>query len=219
MNGDKFKSLEVKEQVNYVNELLKKGDTVDNIRLNLGIGKNYIGNTFKANGYIKDNISKLYILDTKNTSNTINTNTTNNTYNTNSTSNTCNTDNTINTINTNNTYNTNYKYQDIKALENRLNSLEKEFEKLKLIVNSNTYTTNNTSNTDTTRNTNNTITTCNSKEIIKYNTNNLVSRNYKIDKEVLEQFVEFCKVNKLKYNHNVSDLITNAILEYMNKNR
>ncbi len=208
MNGDKFKSLEVKEQVNYINELLKKGDTVDNIRLNLGIGKNYIGNTFKANGYIKDNISKLYILDTKNTSNTINTSTTNNTYNTNSTSNTCNTDN------TNNTCNTNYKYQDIKALESRLNSLEKEFEKLKLIVNSNI---NADSKIITTRNTNNTITTCNSKEIIKYKSSNLVSRNYKIDKEVLEQFVEFCKVNKLKYNHKVSDLITNAIVEYMNK--
>ena len=201
MNGDKFKSLEVKEQVNYVNELLKKGDTVDNIRLTLGIGKNYIGNTFKANGYIKDNISKLYILDTKNTSNTINTN---NTNNTNSTSNTCNTDNTCNT---------NYKYQDIKALENRLNSLEKEFEKLKLIVNSNT---NADSKIITTRNTNNTITTCNSKEIIKYKSSNLVSRNYKIDKDVHEQFVEFCKVNKLKYNYKVSDLITNAILEYIN---
>ena len=146
MNGEQFKALEVKEQVNYINELLKKGDTVDNIRLTLGIGKNYIGNTFKANGYIKDNISKLYILDTKNTCNTSNTST------------------------TNNTCNTNYKYQDIKALENRLNSLEKEFEKLKLIVNSNTnatYNTNNTCNTDTTSNTFNTITTCNSKEIIK----------------------------------------------------
>lgn len=190
MNGEQFKALEVKEQVNYINELLKKGDTVDNIRLNLGIGKNYIGNTFKVNGYIKDNISKLYILDTKNTSNA---------------SNTC---------NTNNTIDTNYKYQDIKNLESRLNSLEKEFDKLKIIVNSNAYTTNNTSNTDTTINT---ITTCNSKEIIKYKSSNLVSRNYKIDKEVLEQFVEFCKVNKLKYNHNVSDLITNAIVEYMDK--
>lgn len=186
MNGEQFKALEVKEQVNYINELLKKGDTVDNIRLTLGIGKNYIGNTFKANGYIKDNISKLYILDTKNTSNTINTSTTNNTYN------------------TNNTCNTNYKYQDIKALENRLNSLEKEFEKLKSIVNSKTNADSNTSN---------------SKEIIKYKSSNLVSRNYKIDKEVLEQFVEFCKVNKLKYNHNVSDLITNAIVEYMKRNK
>lgn len=213
MNGDKFKSLEVKEQVNYVNELLKKGDTVDNIRLTLGIGKNYIGNTFKANGYIKDNISKLYILDTKNTSNTINTNTTNNTCNTNSTSNTCNTDNTYNT------YNTNYKYQDIKALENRLNSLEKEFEKLKLIVNSNINADSKIITTRNTNNTNNTITTCNNKEIIKYKSSNLVSRNYKIDKEVLEQFVEFCKANKLKYNHKVSDLITNAILEYMNKHK
>lgn len=207
MNGEQFKALEVKEQVNYINELLKKGYTVDNIRLTLGIGKNYIGNTFKANGYIKDNISKLYILDTKNTC------TTSNTYNTD------NTDNTDNTYNTSTTCNTNYKYQDIKALENRLNSLEKEFEKLKSIVNSNTSTTCNTFTTDTTNNTFNTNTTCNSKEIIKYKPSNLVSRNYKIDKEVLEQFVEFCKVNKLKYNHNVSDLITNAIVEYMNKNK
>ena len=54
MDGEKFKSLEVKEQVKYINELLKQGDTVDNIRMTLGIGKNYIGKTFKANGYIKE---------------------------------------------------------------------------------------------------------------------------------------------------------------------
>ena len=35
----------------YVNELLQQGDSVDNIRINLGVGKNYIGNTFKDRGY------------------------------------------------------------------------------------------------------------------------------------------------------------------------
>ena len=53
MNGKKFKSLEVKEQVNYINKLLKQGYTLDNIRLTLGIGKNYIGKTFKKEGYKK----------------------------------------------------------------------------------------------------------------------------------------------------------------------
>lgn len=54
-------------------------------------------------------------------------------------------------------------------------------------------------------------------EIKKYNSNNLVSRNYKIDREVADEFVKFCKVNKLKYDYKVSDLITNSLVEYMDK--
>ena len=191
MNAEQFKALEVNKQVEYINELLKKGDTVDNIRLTLGVGKNYIGNTFKANGYVRDKVTKLYI------------------FNTNATSNTCNTTNTIDTNNTNNTSNTYNNSNDIKALESKVNSLENELNKLKKIV-FNTCNTYNTIDTDN---------TCNTKEIIKYNSNSLVSRNYKIDKEVLEQFIQFCKASKLKHNHNVSDLITNAILEYMNNHK
>lgn len=197
MDAEQFKSLEVNKQVKYVNKLLKEGDTVDNIRTALGIGKNYIGSTFKANGYVRDKATKLYILNTCNTSNT---------------NNTIDTDKINNTSNTCNTYN---KSNDIKALENKVNSLENELNKLKKIV----FNTCNTCNTCNTYNTIDADNTCNTKEIIKYNSNNLVSRNYKIDKDILEQFIQFCKASKLKYNHNVSDLITNAMLEYMNNHK
>ena len=46
MTGEQFKALELEQQVEYINGLLEQGDTVDNIRIALGIGKNYIGNNF-----------------------------------------------------------------------------------------------------------------------------------------------------------------------------
>ena len=51
MNSTDFKGLDIEYKVKYVNELLQQGDSVDNIRINLGVGKNYIGKTFKEQGY------------------------------------------------------------------------------------------------------------------------------------------------------------------------
>ena len=51
MSGNEFKDLDIEFKVKYVNELLQQGDSVDNIRINLGVGKNYIGNKFKEHGY------------------------------------------------------------------------------------------------------------------------------------------------------------------------
>lgn len=75
MNGEQFKALELEQQVQYVNGLLEQGDTVDNIRSVLGVGKNYIGNNFSKGGYKKDRATGLYIK--AGTEATINTNTTN----------------------------------------------------------------------------------------------------------------------------------------------
>lgn len=185
MNGEQFKTLELEQQVEYINELLEQGDTVDNIRIALGVGKNYIGTNFKKGGYIKNRATGLYIL---NTSNTINTSTTNKAIL--------------------KTQEHSKKANNIKVLENRIDSLEKELEQLKAIV---------LSNTSKAIEINNTSNTTNTIEIKKYNSNNLVSRNYKIDREVADEFVKFCKVNKLKYDYKVSDLITNALIEYMGK--
>lgn len=193
LDGEQFKALELEQQVEYINGLLEQGETVDNIRIALGIGKNYIGNNFKKGGYVKDRASGLYIL---NTGNTINTNN----------SNISNTNNTIEAIQK--VQEQSKKANNIKALENRIRSLEKELEQLKAIVLSNT---NNTIEITDIGNTSNT------REIKKYNTNDLVSRNYKIDRAVADEFVKFCKVNKLKYDYKVSDLITNALVEYMEK--
>lgn len=117
---------------------------------------------------------------------------------------------------TNNTSNTNVvnksnkkareakvKDNNIKVLENRINSLENELEQLKAMVLGNTSNTYNTIDASSTR------------EIIKYESDNLVSRNYKIDKEVAEQFVKFCKIQKLTNDYKVSDLATNALVEFM----
>ena len=75
MTGEQFKALGLEQQVEYINELLQEGNTVDNIRMALGVGKNYIGNNFSKGGYKKDRVTGLYIK--AGTEATINTNTTN----------------------------------------------------------------------------------------------------------------------------------------------
>lgn len=61
MTGEQFKALGLEQQVEYINELLQEGNTVDNIRMTLGVGKNYIGNNFSKGGYKKDRATGLYI--------------------------------------------------------------------------------------------------------------------------------------------------------------
>ena len=61
MTGEQFKALGLEQQVEYINELLQEGNTVDNIRMALGVGKNYIGNNFSKGGYKKDRATGLYI--------------------------------------------------------------------------------------------------------------------------------------------------------------
>ena len=51
MSGNEFKGLDIESKVKYVNELLQQGDSVDNIRTTLGIGKNYIADKFGKGGY------------------------------------------------------------------------------------------------------------------------------------------------------------------------
>lgn len=51
MNGEEFKNIDIESKVEYINDLLSQGDSVDNIRTILGVGKNYIANTFKKHGY------------------------------------------------------------------------------------------------------------------------------------------------------------------------
>ena len=51
-------------------------------------------------------------------------------------------------------------------------------------------------------------------EIKTFETDNLVSRSYKVDADVQQAFKVFCRVNG-KYN--ISDILSNAMLEYMEK--
>ena len=120
MTGEQFKALGLEQQVEYINGLLEQGDTVDNIRITLGIGKNYICNNFPKGGYKKDRATGLYI---KAGQQNINTNTT-----------------ALNKANkkvvkdkqgTNNT----------KSLEDRMNSLEKQIEGIVAMLDNTNNTT------------------------------------------------------------------------------
>lgn len=128
MNGEQFKALELEQQVEYINGLIEQGDTVDNIRVVLGVGKNYIGSNFKKGGYTRDRATGLYI---KAGQENININTTNTTA-----PNKANKNVTKDKESINNT----------KSLENRIESLERQIEGIMAIL----ETTNNTNTTVTT---------------------------------------------------------------------
>ena len=123
MNGEQFKALEVEKQVEYINSQLEKGDTVDNIRVVLGVGKNYIGTNFKKGGYVKDRVTGLYIKAGQENINTTNTTA-------------------LNKANKKVTKD-NQSINNTKSLENRIESLERQIEGIMAIL----ETTNNTNNT------------------------------------------------------------------------
>ena len=201
MNKEEFNALVLEQQVQYINDCLQE-TSLAKIGKSIGIDESTIRTRFNSNGYFrasKEDDKKRRFIASGDTVNTLNTS---NIHNTKDTNNTGNTSKAKRQSNNN---------SNIKALENRVYSLEKELEQLKEIVLSNTKNTNNTIGITNIDNDSNT------REIIKYKSNNLVSRNYKIDKDVAEQFVKFCKVQKLTNDYKVSDLATNALVEYMEK--
>ena len=183
MNGEQFKALEVEQQVEYINGLLEQGDTVDNIRIALGVGKNYIRNSFSKGGYKKDRATGLYILVGE-----------------------AKAENKVNSTKKANRKVLESKMEGdrIKVLETKIEGLETNLEQIKAMLNTIVTKSNNANTTigiiDT--------------EIKTFETDNLVSRSYKVDADVQQAFKVFCRVNG-KYN--ISDILSNAMLEYMEK--
>lgn len=183
MTGEKFKALALEQQVEYINSQLEQGETVDNIRIALGVGKNYIGNNFKKGGYVKDRATGLYILVGEAKS-----------------------ENKVNSTKKANRKVLESKMEGdrIKVLETKMESLETNLEQIKAMLNTIVTKGNNVNTTigiiDT--------------EIKTFETDNLVSRSYKVDADVQQAFKVFCRVNG-KYN--ISDILSNAMLEYMEK--
>lgn len=188
MNGEQFKELDIEQQVNYVNELLKEGDSVDNIRLTLGIGKNFIATTFKNNGYkLNRNINQYVSVATV----------------------------TINVAQTNkkpiekpkNITNINTEDDKYKALETEIEGLKlqiKDIYKLLDKIQDNNVTTNVA--TDTTS----ILHSC----IDSYDTKDTVNRNYRIYNDIQEEFATFCKEHR---QYKVQDIVSSAIKEYLDK--
>ena len=111
MTGIEFKALGLEQQVKYINGLLQEGNTVDSIRIALGVGKNYIGSNFSKGGYKKDRATGLYIKAGQEA--TINNNTTNNKK--------------AQKLN-NKALSSNNRVNNTKLLEKRVEGLEKQLE-------------------------------------------------------------------------------------------
>ena len=201
LTGSEFKELEVSEQVQLVNDLIEHGYSVERIRKSLEIGKNYISNTFKANGYTKDKETKLFIKATQGQETTKNT-----------------------TKATGGTNKANKDLQkqeeDLKepnTLEDKVKHLEDEIkgimDTLELVADSiiefdlkiNKLATNTITNTTT---------ATSSKLKVKKLKGNKVTRSFKLNEQVQKDFKAFCKANS---EYEVGEILATAMLEYMEK--
>ena len=188
MNSTDFKELDIESKVKYVNELLQQGDSVDNIRTTLGIGKNYIANTFAKGGYkLNRNINQYIKCDdvVTNTTNVVKQNIkpsepkkkTNN-------------------INTNDSY--------YKALEGQIKDIQKQINLINNRLDNNSITTNVVTDT----------TSIIHSSIDSYDRNDTKSSHYRIYTDIQEEFKKFCKDNR---QYKVQDIISSAIKEYLDK--
>ena len=188
MNSTDFKGLDIESKVKYVNELLQQGDSVDNIRTTLGIGKNYIANTFAKDGYkLNRNINQYIKCDDVVT-------------------------NTTNVVKQNikpsepkkETNNINTKDSYYKALEWQIKDLQKQINLINNRLDNNSITTNVVTDT----------TSIIHSSIDSYDRNDTTSSHYRIYTDIQEEFKKFCKDNR---QYKVQDIISSAIKEYLDK--
>lgn len=167
MNGEQFKELDIESKVKYINELLEQGDSVDNIRITLGVGKNYIANTFKRFGYTLNRNLNQYVCI-----NDVATNTTNISI-----------EPTDKAINKSKNVNNTNKY---KALEEQIKDLQKQIDMINNRLDSNIIDT--TVAID--------ATSIIHKSIDSYDTKDTVNRNYRIYTDIHKELTTFCKEHK-----------------------
>lgn len=188
MSGNEFKDLDIESKVKYVNELLQQGGSVDNIRTTLGIGKNYIANTFAKGGYkLNRNINQYIKCDDVVT-------------------------NTTNVVKQNikpsepkkETNNINTKDSYYKALEGQIKDIQKQINLINNRLDNNSITTNVVTDT----------TSIIHSDIDKLRNTDTTSSHYRIYKDIQEEFKAFCKEHK---QYKVQDIISSAIKEYLDK--
>lgn len=189
MNSTDFKELDIESKVKYVNELLQQGDSVDNIRINLGVGKNYIGNTFKEDGYKLNRNINQYIKGDN-----VVTNTTNVVKKPNKK--VSKESNKVNNINTSD--------DRIKVLEGQIKDLQKQINLINNRLDNNSITTNVVTDT----------TSIIHSDIDKLRNTDTTSSHYRIYKDIQEEFKAFCKEHK---QYKVQDIISSALKEYLDK--
>lgn len=188
MSGNEFKGLDIESKVKYVNELLQQGDSVDNIRINLGVGKNYIGDTFKKHGYkLNRNINQYIKNDDVVTYTTNVVKKTNKKVSKES--------NKVNNINTSD--------DRIKVLERQIKDLQSQINIINDMLNKNNATNVVIDTTSIIH-----------SSIDSYDRNDTKSSHYRIYTDIQEEFKAFCKEHK---QYKVQDIISSAIKEYLDK--
>ncbi len=188
MSGNEFKDLDIEFKVKYVNELLQQGDSVDNIRINLGVGKNYIGNTFKEQGYkLNRNINQYIKNDTVVTDTT----------------------NVVKKPNKKVSKQSN-KVNNINTSDDRIKVLERQIKDLQSQINIINDRLNKNNATNVVIDTTSII----HSSIDSYDRNDTTSSHYRIYTDIQEEFKKFCKDNR---QYKVQDIISSAIKEYLDK--
>ena len=188
MSGNEFKDLDIEFQVKYVNELLQQGDSVDNIRTTLGIGKNYIANKFGKGGYKLNRNINQYIKGDN-----VVTNTTNVVKKPNKK--VSKQSNEVNNINTSD--------DRIKVLERQIKDLQSQINIINDMLNKNNATNVVIDTTSIIH-----------SSIDSYDRNDTKSSHYRIYTDIQEEFKKFCKDNR---QYKVQDIISSAIKEYLDK--
>lgn len=188
MSGNEFKELDIESKVKYVNELLQQGDSVNNIRTTLGIGKNYIANKFGKDGYkLNRNINQYIKCDDV---------VTNTTFVVKQNIKPSEPKKETNNINTKDSY--------YKALEWQIKDIQKQINLINNRLDNNSITTNVVTDT----------TSIIHSSIDSYDRNDTTSSHYRIYTDIQEEFKKFCKDNR---QYKVQDIISSAIKEYLDK--
>ena len=184
MTGIEFKELDIESKVKYINELLAMGDSVDNIRNDLEIGKNYIANEFKKYSYKLDRNLNQYV-NTKSIATNVAQVITKPIEKPKS----------IDNTNTNDT-----KY---KALEGQISDLQNQINMI-----------NNRLDNAIATNVVTVDTSIINKDIDSSSNTDTVNRNYRLYKDIHNEFTMFCKSHK---QYKVQDIISSAIKDYLDK--
>jgi len=188
MNKEAFNQLEIKQQVEYINGELKN-NSLNSVCEVIGISEATVRDRFKRKGYARQGKQFIYTgIAPANKPAKVKTNINN-------------TDATVNTKKITNTkeQQKSNKSSDIKTLEKKIESLEAQIKGIMDIIN-----------------TNSTINTVDTTELKKYK-GTTVSRNYRINEEVQKEFKKVCNKFTAGTDYTVTDIISLALEQFINK--
>lgn len=193
IDRDIFNNMDMIEQINYINGLLKAGETLNNICTNMPISKKTLRNRFKKGGYIFNKDFKQYIEETQEIMPEIK--------------------GQINITDVSNETET----PDPKSIADIYIKLEQMQKEINTIKSNNTNNTINASNTNNTNNYDNLDDTLNSRlEQLRGGGGESVSRVYRLNADIQKEFKSLCKKH-LGDGINISDIVSLCMLEFIEK--